>query len=436
MRILLFTGKGGVGKTTVSAATAVHAASRGMRTLVMSTDPAHSLADALALDLDGDPRLIAPNLWGQQINAQARLEEGWREIQEYVLNLLDWGGVDSIAAEELSVIPGLDEIFALTDVRRAADSGDYDLLVVDCAPTAETLRLLSLPDALNWYFERIFPMERRLAKVARPVINRMVKAPLIASDTVLGAVERLHRTLEGVRQLLIDTQVSTVRLVVNAERMVIAEARRTYTYLNLFGYRVDAVVCNRLLPEAITDPYFQEWKTLQKEHLQTIRESFEPVPIMTVPLYDREMVGLERLALLAAELYGTSDPAAVMHHDDPIVVGKTAGGATMTLRLPFVEKADIDLLRKGEDLYVKVGPYKRAIMLPAALSRMEVAGAAFEGDALVVTFARQPGDEPPPSERPADAKRRRRSEPATGHDSAAPKRKRAAKGAKTEGGAT
>lgn len=364
----------------------------------MSTDPAHSLADALALDLDGEARQIAPNLWGQQIDAQKRLEEGWREIQEYVLNLLEWGGVDAIAAEELSVIPGLDEIFALTDVKRAHDSGAYDLLVVDCAPTAETLRLLSLPDALNWYFERVFPMERRLAKVARPVINRVVKAPLIASDQVLGAVERLHFTLDSVRQLLVDTSISTVRLVVNAERMVIAEARRTYTYLNLFGYRVDAVICNRLLPATVSDPYFAEWKTLQKGHLATIHESFAPIPILPVPLYDREMVGIDLLGRLGEDLYATiDDPTAILHAEDPVVVTKTKEGALMRVRLPFAHKSEIDLLRKGDDLYVKVGPYKRAIMLPATLSRLDVDGAAFEDDALVVRFVRPPGS-PEPSE--------------------------------------
>ncbi|MHB8511159.1 MAG: ArsA family ATPase [Actinomycetota bacterium] len=406
MRIVLFTGKGGVGKTTVSAATATQAARSGLRTLVMSTDPAHSLADAFAVELGSNATQIEPNLFGQQIDAQARLEEGWREIQQYVLGLLEWGGVDPVAAEELSVIPGLDEIFALTDVKAASDSGAYDLLVVDCAPTAETLRLLSLPDALNWYFERIFPMERRLAKVARPVVNRVVKAPLIASDHVLAAVERLHRKLESVRQILIDRSTTTVRLVVNAERMVIAEARRTYTYLNLFGYLVDAVICNRLLPETVTDPYFSEWKTLQKTHLSTIYEAFAPVPILTVPLYDREMIGTELLHQLAQELYGETDPSKILHDDPPVSVSKTKDGAEMRLRLPFAQREDIDLLRKGEDLYVKVGPYKRAIMLPSTLVRLEVAGAAFEDDALVVKFKRPPGSTEPVVER-AKPKRKR-----------------------------
>jgi arsenite-transporting ATPase len=396
VRILLFTGKGGVGKTTVAAATAVRAAGAGLRTLAMSTDPAHSLADSLAIDLSGDARRVAPNLWAEQIDAQARLEEGWREIQDYVLSLLDWGGVDAVAAEELSVIPGLDEIFSLTDVKRAASSGLYDLLVVDCAPTAETLRLLSLPDAMNWYFERIFPLERKAARVVRPVVNRVIGGPLIASDRVMAAVQRLHQTLDAVRQVLIDKTVSSVRLVVNAERMVIAEARRTYTYLNLFGYPVDAVICNRLLPEAVSDPYFTEWKHVQAQHLETIRESFAPLPILTVPLYDREIVGMELLDILGEELYREADPAAVLHEEDPVAVRKHAGGYVLSLRLPFTEKADIDLMRKGEDLYVKVGPYKRAIMLPTSLARLEIVDAAFEGSRLNVTF-RKP--EAPPGRR-------------------------------------
>lgn len=387
MRILLFTGKGGVGKTTVAAATALRAARAGIRTLVMSTDPAHSLADSFDRELGGEPRELEKNLWGQQIDSQARLEEGWREIQDYVLSLLDWGGVDSVAAEELSVIPGLDEIFALTDVKRAADSGAYDLLVVDCAPTAETLRLLSLPEAMNWYIERIFPVERRIVKVARPLISRVTSMP-IADDKFFAAVERLHSTLDAVHKLLVDKDISSVRLVVNAERMVIAEARRTYTYLNLFGYRVDAVVCNRLLPDSVTDPYFEQWKTIQTEHLAEISASFAPIPILTLPLYEREMIGVEQLDRLGADLYAERDAAAILHSDDPMTVTKRKAGYVLSLRLPFAGKSDLDLLRKGDDLYVKVGPYKRTIVLPSVLQRLEVAGAAFEGERLEVTFAR------------------------------------------------
>jgi arsenite-transporting ATPase len=388
MRVLIFTGKGGVGKTTVAAATAVRAAREGARTLLMSTDPAHSLADVLDAPLGGEPTPVAPGLWGQQIDAQARLEEGWREIQRYVLGVMEWGGVDAIAAEELSVVPGLDELFSLTDVKRAADEGAYDLLVVDCAPTAETLRLLSLPDVLNWYFERIFPIERKVARVVRPVFNRVV-GPLIANDEVFRAVERVHHTLEDVRALLTDQRTSTVRLVVNPERMVIAEARRTYTYLSLFGYRVDAVVCNRLLPEEVADPYFATWKAVQAEHLEGIRASFAPVPVLTVPLYEREMIGVDLLARLAADLYGDRDPTAVLHRDDPVRIRKRGDRYVLSLRLPFTAKADLDLLRKGEDVHVKVGPYRRTLMLPAMLARADIVDAAFEDGRLDITFARR-----------------------------------------------
>ncbi len=387
MRILLFTGKGGVGKTTVAAATALRAARGGKRTLVMSTDPAHSLSDAFDAPLSGDATELEANLWGQQIDAQARLEEGWREIQEYVLTLLDWGGVDAVAAEELSIIPGLDEIFSLTDVKRAAESEDYDLLVVDCAPTAETLRLLSLPDALSWYIERIFPVERRIVKAVRPLLSRMTTMP-IADDKIFAAVERLHRSLESVQKLLVDRGVSSARLVVNAERMVVAEARRTFTYLHLFGYRVDAIICNRLLPDAITDAYFREWKDIQKEHLATITESFAPVPVLTVPLYEKEMVGAELLDRLAGDLYGEKDPAGMLHTDDPIKVRKQGEGYRMTLRLPFTGKGELDLMRKADELIIKVGQYKRTLVLPTALQRLEVGGASFEEDRLVIRFER------------------------------------------------
>jgi arsenite-transporting ATPase len=392
MRILLFTGKGGVGKTTVAAATALRAARAGKRTLVMSTDPAHSLADVFDAELGSDPTSLEANLWGQQIDAQARLEEGWREIQDYVVSLMDWGGVDAVAAEELSIIPGLDEIFSLTDVKTAAESGRYDVLVVDCAPTAETLRLLSLPDALGWYIERIFPVERRILKAVRPLLSRVTTMP-IADDKIFTAVERLHKTLESVQKLLVDKRSSSARLVVNAERMVVAEARRTYTYLSLFGYRVDAVVCNRLIPAEVTDAYFERWKDIQAEHLETIMHSFAPLPVLKVPLYEQEMVGLELLDRLGAELYAEHDPTAMLHHEDPITIRKHGDSYRLTLRLPFTGKSDLDLLRKGDDLFIKVGQYKRTLMMPAALQRLDIAGASFEDDRLVIRFARAAQEE-------------------------------------------
>ncbi len=389
MRVLLFTGKGGVGKTTVAAATAVRAAAGGKRTLVMSTDPAHSLADSFDIPLTANAQEIAPNLWAEQIDAQERLEANWRDIQEFVIQFLNWAGVDTIEAEELSVIPGLDEIFSLTDVKRHVDSGNYDLLVIDCAPTAETLRLLSLPEAMNWYIERIFPVERRVVKTIRPLLTKLTTMP-IADDRIYNAVERLHRNLDGVRQLLTNERMSTVRLVMNPEKMVIAEARRTYTYLSLFGYRVDAVVVNRLIPEEVSDPYFGKWKDIQAEHLETVRASFQPVPILTARLFDREMVGVELLAELGLELYGDEDGTRILHQDDPIRVRKRGGSYVLSLNLPFVERSELDVFRKADELFIRLGSYKRNLILPQTLQRLQIQEASFSDGRLEVRFAREP----------------------------------------------
>jgi arsenite-transporting ATPase len=393
MRVVLFTGKGGVGKTTVAAATAVRAAQAGRRTLIMSTDPAHSLADSFEVAIGGRPTEVAPHLWAQQIDAQERLETNWREIQDYMIQLMNWAGTETIQAEELTVIPGLDEIFALIDVKTHVESGDYDVLVVDCAPTAETLRLLSLPEIMNWYIERIWPVERKVVKAVRPIVSRVTSMP-IAGDHVFAAVERLHANLDAVKGILTDEKVSTVRLVVNPEKMVIAEARRTYTYLGLFGYRVDAVVANRVLPPDVTDPYFGKWKDIQAEHLATVHESFEPVPILTARLFDREMVGLSLLGEMATEVYGDRDATSILYHDEPIRVRRRGANYLLTMRLPFVNRDDMDIHRKGEELFVRVGPYKRNLILPQTLKRMIVREANFAGDHLEILFARDPHPEP------------------------------------------
>jgi arsenite/tail-anchored protein-transporting ATPase len=386
VRVLLFTGKGGVGKTTVAAATAVRAATGGKRTLVMSTDPAHSLGDSFEAEIGSEPTRIAERLWAQQIDAQERLEDNWREIQDYMIQLMNWAGTETIQAEELTVLPGLDEIFALIDVKTHVESGNYDALIVDCAPTAETLRLLSLPDVMQWYIERIFPVERRIVKTVRPIVSRVTTLP-IAGDRVFDAVERLHRNLDAVKTILTDERTSSVRLVVNPEKMVIAEARRTSTYLGLFGYRVDAVIVNRVLPPDVTDPYFGKWKDIQAEHLATVHESFEPVPILTVRLFDREMVGMPLLEEMGGEVYGELDAADVLFRDEPIRVRKRGTGYVLVMRLPFASRDDMDIHRRGEELYVRVGSYKRNLILPHALQRLDVKQARFVEDGLEIRFA-------------------------------------------------
>lgn len=388
MRIILFTGKGGVGKTTVAASTAVRMAAAGRKTLIMSTDPAHSLADSFGVGLGPEPTEVAANLWAEQIDPQKRLEENWREIQDHMVAVLNWAGLAEVESEELSVIPGLDELFSLADVKRHHDHDPYDVLVVDCAPTGETLRLLSLPDIIQWYMERIFPVERRVMAALRPVAKRLTSLPLPEAN-VYSAVQRFYDKLDGVRAILTDPATTSVRLVVNPEKMVIAEAQRTFTYLNLFGYRVDAIITNRILPDEVTDPYFERWKELQAEHLTTIEESFSPVPLLRAHLRDRELSGVELLADLGDEVYKDLDPAGVLFDDEPMTITRRDDDSyVLSLKLPFTERRELELSRKADELFVKVGPYRRTVVLPQALSAREVTEASMRSERLEVTFVR------------------------------------------------
>lgn len=386
MRILLFTGKGGVGKTTAAAATALRCADAGLRTMVLSTDPAHSLADAFDLDLGSTATPVADQLWGQQLDAQERMEEAWSDIQQYLIEVFAWAGVEGIEAEELSVLPGLDEVFSLSDIKAYADSDEWDVIVVDCAPTAETIRFLSLPDILSWYMTRVFPASRRLNRVVSPILSRVTQLP-VAGDAVFGAASRFYDRLDGVRELLTDPTRTSVRLVVNPERMVIAEARRTYTYLSLFGYGVDAVIANRLLPDAVTDPWFNQWKELHAGHMVTIEEGFAPLPVLRAELAAHELVGLDRLRLFGDGLYGDLDPASVLHAGSPMEVRHVGGHVELTLDLPFADRDDLELGRRDDELLIRVGPYRRSLMLPDSLRRRAVTSASLRGGRLRVVFA-------------------------------------------------
>jgi arsenite-transporting ATPase len=385
MRILLFTGKGGVGKTTVAAATAVRAARAGLRTIVVSTDPAHSLADAFDVALGDRPTPVAARLWGQQLNARVRFEETWDDVRRYMVDVLDWVGADSLEAEELAVVPGLDEVFSLADIKQFATSGDFDLVVVDCAPTAETIRLLSLPDVLGWYMDRVFDAQRRLTRLARPVLSRFSGLP-VAGDQVFGGIRRFYERLEGVRELLTDGDVTSARLVVNPERLVVAEARRTYTYLSLFGYHVDAVVVNRILPSALDHPWLDQWKSTQSAHLESIADAFAPLPMLTAELADRELVGVDDLDAFAKDLYGELDESARLSHIEPLRVDAVGDALVLSVHVPFTERDDVRLGRTDQELFVSVGPHRRALVLPDSLVRREVGRARFDGDRLEVEF--------------------------------------------------
>jgi arsenite/tail-anchored protein-transporting ATPase len=393
MRILMFTGKGGVGKSTVAAATAALAARRGLRTLVMSTDAAHSLADAYDARVpNGRPTEIAAGLFVQQVDAQARFEESWADIQRYLLSVLEVVGVDPVAAEELTVIPGAEEVLALLELREQARSGAWDVIVIDCAPTAETLRLLALPEALGWYMQRMLPMQRRLTRALKPVLTKAAGVPMPA-DTVFDAIERLHAELGEVRALLAGPEAS-VRLVLTPERVVTAEARRSFTTLSLYGYRVDGVVANRVFPAEGADDWRAGWVLAQDEVLAEADASFPGMPVWRSVYRPREPVGVPALVALAEEVYAGDDPLAVPAGGGPFRVTRTAEGAIAHLALPGAERDQVHLGRNGDDLVVTVGSYRRLLTLPAGLARLQVAGARVEQGELQVRFReREQADE-------------------------------------------
>jgi arsenite-transporting ATPase len=383
--VLLFTGKGGVGKTTIAAATALRCADAGRRTIVLSTDPAHSLADSFDTELGEAATPIADRLWGEQLDPQQRLEDSWGDIKDWLTDVMRWAGVDAVEAEELAMFPGLDELFALTDINKRAAAEEWDVVVVDCAPTAETLRLLSLPDVLAWWMHRVFPTSRTVTRLVRPLVRTVSSMP-VADDDVFTAGERFYDGLAGVKELLADLDRTRIRLVVNPEKMVIAEARRTATYLSLFGYGVDAVVANRLLPDAVSDPWFDEWKAVQATHLRAIEEGFAPLPVLTAQLAPTEVVGLEALRRFGEALYGEDDPTRARHSARPLTVERVDEGYELALDLPFASREDVDLGRRDDELLVRVGSYRRNLMLPDSLRRRAVAGATLRDDRLVVRF--------------------------------------------------
>jgi arsenite/tail-anchored protein-transporting ATPase len=384
VRTILYTGKGGVGKTSVAAATALKASRAGKNVLVMSTDPAHSLADAFDTEIGPEPKEMATGLWAQEMDHTSMIEDNWSEIQGYMTTLFEWQGTDTLAADELAMLPGMDELFGLLKVRQHNQEGLYDALILDAAPTGETLKLLSLPDHMSWYVEKIFPLQRRAAKLVRPFANRARSLPPLPEDSVFAAGQRFYEAIASVEEILTDRDDASVRLVVNAEKMVIAEARRAYTYLNLYDYGVDTVVVNRLLPDSVTDPYFAGWREAQGRHMKTIEDSFAPIPILTARLYDREMFGLEALGALAEDVFEEAEPLDLLFKGATHDIIKNDGGYDVVFQLPLAEKRKVDLSKKGAELLVKVGGYRRNILLPDALARLSAAGASFEEGALRV----------------------------------------------------
>ncbi|MEI8409459.1 MULTISPECIES: ArsA family ATPase [unclassified Kribbella] len=402
-RVLLYTGKGGVGKTTSAAGTATLAALRGLRTLVLSTDAAHSLSDAFDSEVGGEPTEIDDLLFVQQIDAQRRFERSWGDIQAYLRSVLSMVGVDPIEAEELTVLPGAEEVLALLEVRDHVRSGRWDVIVVDCAPTAETLRLLALPEALNWYMDRIFNAERKVMRTFRPFLSRTSGIPM-PDDTVFDALRRLQSDLSDIRTLLAGPDAS-VRLVLTPEAVVVAEARRSLTRLSLYGYRVDGVVANRVFPAAGADTWRRQWVAAQRGILEEVADSFRPLPIWESPYRVCEPVGVEELAAFAVEMYGGDDPFARATDETSLWVDRhidTDGRTyTLTMPLPLASASELELARHGDELIITVGSYRRVLPLPAALARGVVAGARLDDGRLQVRFAPREAARPIPSDLPS-----------------------------------
>jgi arsenite-transporting ATPase len=383
-RTILYTGKGGVGKTSVAAATARRVAASGIDTVVLSTDPAHSLADALQTAVGGEPTQVAERLWAQQVSAQDEMERHWAAVQDWLGELLLERGVDRISAEELTVPPGLDELFSLLQIKRHHEDERFGCIIVDCAPTGETLRLLSFPDVARWWLQKVFPQSPQLMAAARPLARAMLDVSL-PGDAVIDDVQRLVRNLIAMNEILRDTEHVSVRLVMTPDRMVVDEARRTFTYLNLYGYLTDAVVVNRVFPEEV-GPYFGAWRERQLTALDEVQSAFAPVPVLRAPYFGEEVVGAEMLDRLGAHVFEQRDPGAVLHQGltQELVVG--ADAAQLRMDLPFAEKGEISLKKIGLELVVRVDGYKRTLMLPPAMGDYRPTGASFDDGALHVTF--------------------------------------------------
>jgi arsenite/tail-anchored protein-transporting ATPase len=392
-RTILYTGKGGVGKTSVAAATARRCAAAGLRTVVLSTDPAHSLSDSLEADLGGEPREIAPRLFGQEVQAQEEMERHWEAASGWLGDLLAGRGVDPISAEELAVPPGMDELFSLLQIKRHHESGDFDAIVVDCAPTGETLRLLSFPEVCTWWLEKVFPFRGHLMAAARPLARSLLDVSL-PDEAVFDEAERLVRNLVAMNEILRDRSRTSIRLVMNPDRMVVRESMRTFTYLSLYGYLTDAVVVNRLLPSDVDDGYFGDWRQTQLEQMDLVRSGFAPVPILTAPHLPREVIGAEMLDRLGDELFDGHTAHDLLHSEMARELISENGRATLRLPLPFAQREDIDLKKIGLEVIVRVAGQKRIVMLPAALSGYETSGARFRDGALEVTFEKAGDGEP------------------------------------------
>lgn len=390
MRILLFSGKGGVGKTSLAAATGLQLSRLGYRTLVMSVDPAHSLADAFDLETDlfhgktGDPYSIDSHLAIHEVNIQKEIKRHWREISSYVIAVLRTTGISEVEAEELAILPGMEELSAMMYVNQFRREQRYDVCVLDCAPTAESMRFVSMPTTLEWYMKHIFPFQRGILKAVRPLANRVSPVEL-PTDNYFANIQDLFGKLEGIDTLLEDPRTTSVRLVTNPEKMVLRETQRAFVYFSLHGLTVDGVIVNRVLPQQVKDAFFEEWRASQARILEEIETYFAPVPVKRVPLFTHEVLGRERLEELSRALYAErEDPAAVIRTEAPYTFVKHDSHYEVQLKLPFAAKGDIGLFKKGDELVVEIGTLRRHIGLPVSMAALSPSRAKLENKVLTV----------------------------------------------------
>jgi arsenite/tail-anchored protein-transporting ATPase len=390
MRILLFSGKGGVGKTSLAAATGLQLSRLGYRTLVMSVDPAHSLADSFDLEADlfhaktGDPYPIDAHLAIHEVNIQKEIKRHWREISSYVVSVLRTTGISDVEAEELAILPGMEELSAMMYVNQFRREQRYDVIVLDCAPTAESLRFVSMPTTLEWYMKHIFPFQRGLLKAVRPLANRVSPVEL-PTDNYFANIQDLFAKLDGIGELMEDPRVTSVRLVTNPEKMVLRETQRAFVYFSLHGLTVDGIIVNRILPAQVTDAWFEEWRSSQARILDEIEAYFAPVPVFRVPLFTHEVLGRDRLDELARCLYAPDDdPAAVTRAEAPYTFSKQDGHYEVRLRLPFAVKGEVGLFKKGDELVVEIGTLRRHIGLPTSMAGLSPTRARLDNKILTV----------------------------------------------------
>lgn len=389
MRVILMTGKGGVGKTSVAAATGLRCAELGYKTLVLSTDPAHSLADSFDMELEHAPKQVRPNLWGAELDALMELEGNWGAVKRYITQVLQARGLEGVEAEELAILPGMDEIFSLVRMKRHYDEGEFDVLIIDSAPTGTALRLLSLPEVAGWYMRRFYKPLQAMSVALRPLVEplfRPIAGFSLPDQQVMDAPYEFYQQIEALEQVLIDSTKTSVRLVTNPEKMVLKESLRAHAYLSLYNVATDLVVANRIIPDSVTDPFFQRWKENQQQYRQEIQDNFHPLPVKEVPLFSEEMCGMEALERLKETLYRDEDPSQVYYRETTLRVVQDQQHYSLEVYLPGIPKDRIELSKTGDELNIRIGNHRRNLVLPQALATLQPAGAKIEDEFLKIRF--------------------------------------------------